>query len=163
MEQTPDYKYSECDLRETKDHRIVVFHDWDIGSLVPDNKENRAALGLDSVESIPIKDLSLSQLQSLRLRGGHQIPTLEEVLQCAAELKIEKPLLLEIKVLHSDAGRNRVIELAKKYRDTHGIEIHFLAFRRNISRSFPQPIDWLQRFADADFRVYQVFRPKTKA
>ena len=161
FEQTPNYKYSECDLRETKDHQIVVFHDWDIGSLVPDNKENRAALGLDYVKSIPLKDLTLSQLQSLRLRGGHHIPTLEEILQCAADLKIEKPLLLEIKVLHSDTGRNRVIELAKKYRDTHGIEIHFLAFRRNISRSFPQPRDWLQRFSDADFRVYQVFRPKT--
>lgn len=163
FEKNADYLYSECDLRETKDNQIVIFHDWDIGDLVPDSPENRAALGVSKVTPIPIKDLTLAELKSLKLQGDYEIPSLEDVLQCAVKLKIQKPLILEIKVLHSDKGRNRVIVLAKKYRDEHGIEIHFSAFRRNVSRSFPRVREWLSQFENAGFRVYQVYRPKTKA
>ena len=30
LESRPGYLYSECDIRETKDNQLVVFHDWDI-------------------------------------------------------------------------------------------------------------------------------------
>jgi len=34
LEANPLYKYSECDLRETRDHQIVLFHDWDLSRVV---------------------------------------------------------------------------------------------------------------------------------
>ena len=160
-EERDDLLYWECDLRETKDQEIVVFHDWDIGELVPDNEANRKALGVDKVGEIPIIDLTLRQIKSLTLKDGQPIPTLEEVLQCGIEHGMKKSLLLEIKLLLTDTGRDKVLELAKNYREKTEAEIHFLAFRRNISRSFPNEQQWLQKFADAEFRVYQTFRPKT--
>lgn len=162
LENDQEYRYSECDLRETKDGEIVVFHDWDIGQLVPNSKHNQKVLGVSHVGPIPINELKMEQIESLELVGGQKIPTLEEVLECAVQLELQKPLLLEIKVLHSDAGRSKAISLATKYRDQSNLEIHFLAFRRNISRSFPDEKAWLKRFAEEGFRVYQVYRPKTK-
>jgi len=161
LESHPEYLYSECDLRETADHEIVIFHDWDLSRLIPDTEENRTAIGAAKIEKQTIQELTLDQIKNLRLRGGEQIPTLEELLCCANELDLKKPLLLEIKLLHSDAGRQKVIELAKKYRDQSNTQIDFLAFRRNIRRSFDDPHEWLGKFKAAGFRVYQVYRDKT--
>jgi len=159
-EHQESWRYAECDIRETKDHQLVVFHDWDISSL-EDTEHNRAALG-ESVSGQAIRDLTLQQIQGLKLNCGNRIPTLEEVLLKAAELKLEKPLLLEFKHLHSKAGREQLFELAKQYRDEHGIEIHFLSFVRNVSICFPDAKEWMARFSENDFRVYQVYRPKTE-
>ena len=157
----PSYRYSECDVRETRDRQLVVFHDWDI-SRVPDPKENREVLG-EAVDDQAVKDLTLRQLQSLRLEGDCQIPTLEQVLDKAIELEPKKPLLLEIKYLHSDQGRQQLLDLARRFRENSRSELHFLAFIRNIHRSFPDPEAWLEEVSQQGFRVYQVYRPKTKA
>ena len=162
LENQESYLYSECDLRETKDQEIVIFHDWDIGRLVPDTIANRAALGVKSIGAIPISELTLKQIKSLKLRDGCEIPTLEEILECGLEHQPKKPLLLEIKLLLTDAARNRMFELASDYRAESNMEVHFLAFRRNITRSFPDERKWLNKFSESGFRVYQVFRPKTK-
>ena len=158
-EASADWKYSECDIRETVDNRLIVFHDWDLAS-VPNSEFNQTVLG-EAVGDQPVNTLTLEQLQRLQLKGGHQIPTLEEVLQVAGRLKLKKPILLEIKLLESDAARYRMIALAKQYRDEHGLEIHFLAFIRNIKLSFNDPAEWLKRISDSGFRVYQTYRPKT--
>lgn len=160
LESRPSYLYSECDIRETKDNQLVVFHDWDLGD-VPSNDRNLRLLGEDFGEQ-PICELTLEQLQGLELEGGCRIPTLEEVLQKAVELEPTKPLLLEVKYLHSDVGRKQLIELAKRYREQSDVEIHFLSFIRNINRSFSDPVQWLQECSSNGFRVYQAFRPKTK-
>jgi len=152
--------YAECDIRETKDNQLVVFHDWDISSL-DDSAENRAAIG-ESISDQAICDLTLKQLQALKLNCGNRIPTLEQVLEKARELKLKKPLLLEFKHLHSDVGREQLFELAVRYRDQHGIEIHFLSFVWSVSTCFPDTKEWMSRFSKNGFRVYQVFRPKTK-
>ena len=159
-ESKPSYRYSECDIRETADNRLVVFHDWDISS-VPNTAENREALG-QSIGQQAVKDLTLQQLQSLRLEGDCQIPTLQQVLDKAVELGPAKPLLLEIKYLHSDQGRQQLLESARRVRDSSQMEVHFLAFIRNIKRSFPEPEAWLDEVSRQGFRVYQVYRPKTK-
>ena len=161
LESDPEYLYSECDLRETADQEIVIFHDWDLSRLVPDTPENRVAIGAEKIDKQTIQELTLLQIKKLRLSGGEQVPTLEELLSCASELDLEKPLLLEIKLLHSDVGRQKAIELAQKYRDQHQMEIDFLAFRRNIRRSFDDPRKSLDKFKAAGFRVYQVYRDKT--
>ena len=158
-ESNDSWLYSECDIRETRDHRLIVFHDWNI-SCVPNSKQNQAALG-QSVGKQAVRDLTLAQIQGLKLKCGSSIPTLEQVLEAARELELKKPLLLEFKHLHSDIGREKLFELAKRYRDETGIDIHFLAFIRNVEICFPDSKAWLQRFSEADFRVYQVFRPKT--
>ena len=159
-ESKPSYRYSECDVRETRDNQLVVFHDWDISS-VPDTKENRDVLG-EAVGQQAVEDLTLQQLQALRLEGGYQIPTLEQVLDKAAELEPKKPLLLEIKYLHSDQARHQLLKLAKRFREDSQTELHFLAFIRNIKRSFPDPKAWLEKVPQQGVRVYQVYRPKTK-
>lgn len=153
------WHYAECDIRETRDHQLVVFHDWDV-SAVPDSPENRTALG-EPVSDQAICDLTREQLQGLKLKCGHGIPTLEEVLLTAVAVQLQKPLLLEVKYLHSDQGRRQLLELAQQYRDSSKVEIQFLGFIRNIQRSFPKPKLWLKQCADAKFRVYQVYRPKT--
>ena len=158
-EASEDWKYSECDVRETLDNRLVVFHDWDLSN-VPNSKFNQAVLG-EAVGQQPINELTLEQLQSLRLEGDSQISTLEEILQAAVRLRPAKPILLEIKLLHSDVARYRLIELAKQYRDENNLQIHFLAFIRNINRSFDDPTEWLDRISKSKFRVYQTYRPKT--
>ena len=160
LESQSAYLYSECDIRETKDNQLVVFHDWDIRT-VPKTELNREAIG-EPVREQPLCELTLEQLQGLQLQGGCRIPTLEEVLQKAVELKPTKPLLLEVKYLHSDVGRQQVIALAKRYRQEGELEIHFLAFIRNINRSFPDPQQWLEECSKNGFRVYQAFRPKTE-
>jgi glycerophosphoryl diester phosphodiesterase len=158
FEASESWMYSECDIRETRDHHLVVFHDWDI-SCVPDSPENQMVLG-EPVRKQAVCDLTLQQIQGLELECGCRIPTLEEILEKACELKIKKPLLLEFKHLHSDGGRERFLELATQYRDQHELEIHFLSFVRNVQICFPDSKAWLERFSKADFRVYQVFRPK---
>ena len=163
LESRPKYLYSECDIRETKDNQLVVFHDWDIRG-VPNTDRNRESLGED-VGKQPVCELTLEQLQGLELEGGCRIPTLEEVLQKAIELKPAKPLLLEVKYLHSKAAGQQLIQSAKQFRSAGQaceLEIHFLAFIRNINRSFPNPEQWLEECSKNGFRVYQAFRPKTE-
>ncbi len=160
-EASAEWAYSECDIRETVDNKLVVFHDWDLSKL-PNSEINQTVLG-ETVGDQPVNQLSLEQLQALRLQGGQQIPTLEEILKTAVRIAPTKPILLEIKLLHSDEARRQLINLAKQYRDEHDLEIHFLAFIRNVKRSFDDPRQWLDRFSESGFRVYQVYRPKTQA
>ena len=160
-EQKNSWLYAECDIRETKDHELIVFHDWDISSL-QNTVNNRRALGED-VSGQPICDLTFEQVSDLNLTCGSKIPTLEQVLTKASELDLKKPLLLEFKHLHSDEARHELLRLAIEYRDQHDSEIHFLAFIRNVERCFPESSKWMKRFEENGFRVYQVFRPKTEA
>ena len=102
------------------------------------------------------------QIQGLRLNCGSKVPTLEQILNRAAELKLKKPLLLEFKHLHSDRAREDLLEMAKNFRDEHGIEIHFLSFIRNVEICFPNAKSWVQKFKQNGFRIYQVYRPKTE-
>ena len=162
IESNRQYQYSECDLRETKDHQIVIFHDADLSRLVPDTPENRSALGVEEIDdSISIEDLTLQQVQNLRLGGGCQIPTLEQFFDCVKETNPQKPILLEIKFLHSEPCCQRVIEMTRDFRDETGFDVNFLAFIYAISYSHSEPRAWLDDFKAAGFRVYQACRPKT--
>lgn len=160
LEQSDTYLYSEFDVRETSDGELVVFHDWDV-SAIPDTPQNRDVLG-GKPGSQAICDLTLNQIQSLELKGGYRIPALDEILTAAKELNLTKPLLVEIKYLKTDQARQKLFESVKQCRDESGLEIHFLAFVRNIKRSYPEPQAWLQKFSESGFRVYQVFRNKEK-
>jgi len=69
----------ECDLRLTKDDRVVVFHDADAGRLCG--------------SPLQIRNATLAELGRLRV-GEHPIPTLESLLTLVAG---RIPLLLEVK------------------------------------------------------------------
>ena len=161
FEHDPRYLYSECDIRETKDHQLIIFHDWDLGQAFPDDEHNRNALETDSISEIPINQLTLNQIQSLNLHGGYKVPTLEEVLVAATRLNLEKPLILEIKLLHSEQAREKLLRLAIHYRKKLNCELNFSSFIRNVNRSFEDPKLWLEKFSRNDFKIYQVYRPKT--
>lgn len=62
--------------------------------------------------------------------------------------------------IQTDAARNRLIELAKQYRDKHGLDINFLAFPDHFRKSFPQPNESLRTFRKNGFRAYTAQRPK---
>ena len=162
LELKPNYLYTECDLRETKDHHIVLFHDWELSRLVPDNEANRLALGVPVIdETVLLKDFTLAEIQSLELKGGSRIPSLNEFFECVREVGPEKPILLELKFFHDQASCSNLIEVTKQFRDETGLEIHFLSFIRNLKRCHSNPKAWLAEFEAAGFRVYQVYRPKT--
>lgn len=55
----------ETDIRLTKDHHLVIFHDANLKRLGAQGR---------------IEDKTLSEIRSLRTKEGHQIPTLEELL-----------------------------------------------------------------------------------
>ena len=70
--------------------------------------------------------------------------------------------MLEFRYLHSDQGREQILDPAGRYRGDHGLDIQLLAFIRNVTRSFPDSSQWLAKLKESNFRVYQVFRPMTQ-
>jgi glycerophosphoryl diester phosphodiesterase len=69
----------EFDLRLSKDKQLVLCHNRNLQKIYGLNKN--------------VEDLSLKELKELSSKNGERIPTLQEVLN----LRIKKPLLLEIK------------------------------------------------------------------
>jgi len=77
----------EVDLRITRDGQVVLFHDDDLKRLA------------DRPETI--ESLSLSEVRKIRLKGGHQIPSLEEFLDLAQNANL---LNLELKTADPFSG-----------------------------------------------------------
>ncbi len=69
----------ECDVHETSDNHFIIFHDNDI-------------------EGKRIAEMSLANVQQVRLRGQYRIPTLEETLElCHGHVLLN----LELKLVYS--------------------------------------------------------------
>lgn len=77
----------EIDVRLTKDSKLIVFHDHSLKRLAGVNKS--------------IKNLSLNEINKIRLKNGTKIPTLEESIDAVGNL----PLLIEGK----EAGWAKVL------------------------------------------------------
>lgn len=103
----------ECDLRLTKDGRIVVFHDADAWRLCG----SRMVIGQSTS----------AELGRLTL-GGHPIPTLESLLQLVAG---RVPLLLEVKV---DGDIWRWIRPLKTALNDYGGPFGLMSFDPRIPR-----------------------------
>ena len=138
LQHHPKFKYLEFDIRETKDNKLVVFHDPLIYRMLPDSgynlavyKELRAQLYKGQPNALSekhqflwrVSDLTLYQLQSLTLKGliphpdaanDFRVPTLERYVD---EFKAiaKKPVVFEIKSLHSGTGRNQFKDTVIKY------------------------------------------------
>jgi len=161
------YAYSEFDVQETYDNQLVVFHDKDFKRMLPYKGANKK-IYKNIIEKIKqrtgkkyhykklrVKLLTLEEIQSLWLKGNYdqRVPTLEDILQLAADLRVTKPMIVEIKRLHSDKGREELFRLVKKYKDEYGdgadlvftkeynypknFSITFLAFPKKFKSSFP--------------------------
>jgi glycerophosphoryl diester phosphodiesterase len=85
----------ELDVRETKDKKLVVFHDEKVDKLTN-------AKGY-------VKDFTLKELKQLKVNGVGEIPTLEEALDFLKDKNIK--ILIEIK---EPGTEERVVEEVKK-------------------------------------------------
>lgn len=162
-----EFSYFEFDLQETLDNQLVIFHDSDFKRMAPNTGLNATAYKsiIHNVylrtgkkyryKKLKVKMLTLSEIKSLFLnaRPEYKIPTLKEVLDFAVINKVTKPMVIEIKKLHSDKGRAQLIELARKYKSEYGdhaaieftpdydyskrLSITFLAFKKAVKYSFP--------------------------
>ena len=164
LQHSPEFHYVELDIQETKDGEIVVFHDTkSLRRLVPKSPENMAVLkpllGVKKFTEIGISDLTLAQVQGLTLAENAKIPTLQMVLDASVRWKLRKPMLIEIKSLHTDTCRAQMISLVASYRDR--LKVDFLAFPAAFRSAFPDPFRWKHALKKHDFRVYTARKPKT--
>jgi glycerophosphoryl diester phosphodiesterase len=85
----------EFDIRRTKDHKIVVMHDSTTGRIAEKN--------------VNVHNVTLTELQKIRLHNGQAIPTLEKVLKLTHG---KKHIVIDIK----DSGVSEELQkLLKKY------------------------------------------------
>jgi len=107
----------ECDIRMTKDHQFVVFHDEDLSRMAKNKRK--------------IKDLNFDELKEITLKKGSKIkdypnltiPTLQEFLDiCSAHQKVA---VVEIKEVHEMTMLTDLIDILDTYIGTQVIIISF--------------------------------------
>ncbi len=87
---TTGAEYVEMDIRRTKDHRLVVFHD-------------------DSINNTKLEELTFRELNTEAEKSGYQVPLFEDVLKlCQGKIKLD----LELK---ETGYEKEVISLVKRY------------------------------------------------
>jgi glycerophosphoryl diester phosphodiesterase len=116
------FKYWETDIRETKDHRLVLNHD---------NKYYGKS----------IRGSNLEDLRKITRKDGSHLATVEEFLMDVEQLAT-KPIMLEVKELHSDKARDKYIKTRSNYRS---LKIEFLAFPKAFKKSFPDKKFWCSK------------------
>jgi len=146
----------EFDVRETKDHQLVVFHDEDLSRVVPKSLHNIAILKTMRFKTLKIQHLTLEQLKKLNLLHDAKIPTLEEVLQASGKWHVKKPLHVEVKLLHSDNGREKFIQTLIRHKKK--LNLMITIFRKNFLKSFPYPKRWLSLLKKHGIKMYQIDR-----
>jgi len=158
LQQKKNFKYVEFDIRETKDHELVVFHDSKIERVIPQNKHNikilTRVLTKNKFEKIRIKDLTLKELRALSIAKDVHVPTLEDILESSVKWNLKKPMHIEIKFLHSDEARYKLIDLIAKYNKK--LDIVLIAFRRHFYKSFPFPARWINILKKNHIEAYQI-------
>jgi len=109
LQKRKDFVYLEFDVRETADHELVVFHDNTLNRMM-----DRGALKLK------VRKLTLKQLQNFRFKDlpDETIPTLEEFIDTCIDLKLSKPMVIEIKEIYSVEGKEKLLALCDYYRES---------------------------------------------
>jgi len=139
----PRFKYLEFDVRETKDEKLVVFHDATIRRMLPDKGYNKAVyktLRSSDYNGKPnelskkpsffwrVSDLTLEQIQSLSLEGRlpqpakpkrFQVPTLKKYIRKFSK-NVTKPVVFEIKKLNTTKGRKDFKQAVIDYTNSIG-------------------------------------------
>lgn len=114
-------QYIEFDVQETKDGELVVFHDKGIArafTMSGVNVMKLKRMGMDVIDT-QLKDLTYEQLQELDVggRAGVKVPTLEAFLGCIREEGACCSVAVEVKHLHTDEARQKLIRLCREYKD----------------------------------------------
>jgi len=158
LQQKKEFKNVEFDVRETKDHALVVFHDNKIERIIPKNRNNlkvlKRVLKKKKFEKIRIKDLTLKEVRRLLIAKDVYVPTLEDVLESSIKWNLKKPMHIEIKFLKSDEARYKLIDLVNKYNKK--LDIVLIAFHRNFYKSFPFPARWINILKKNNIEAYQI-------
>ena len=126
-----------------------------------------------------IKDFTLEELKTFRLWGDYDqtVPTLQEFLDMSRNLGLRKPMIVELKYMYSDIGRQAMFEMVRDYKDHYAVHADiiyedgydfgenittaFLGFKKNFKKSLGSKSNqkiWCQKFIDAG--LYGVFRPR---
>jgi len=158
-----NFHYVELDVQETRDGKVVVFHDMkSIKRLVPRSVGNLKVLAdvlkVKRFEEVTIADLSLKEVKGLVLKDDARIPELEEVFQCSIKHGLKKPILVEVKRIRTDGCREDLVKLLGKYRGV--LAVDFLAFRKNFEMSFPDEVRWGNLMKSEGLRVFTSMRRK---
>ena len=105
-----NFVYLEFDVRETADHELVVSHDSSL---------RRTMCGARSFHRVD--KMTLNQIQAFHFRGYPQerIATLEEFFEAAIDFQLRKPMVIEIKNIHSLAGWEKLLQLVDRYREQY--------------------------------------------
>jgi len=127
----------EFDLRETKDGVLVARHDGSI--LGPTGK------------IFYVEELEFYQLREL----VPEVPTILEVLESIKRFQPRTKVMVEIKHLQSDEGRETMITLVDDLKNTHP-RIWYGAFRKHFRDSFPDNRkEWCKRLKEVvSFDLY---------
>lgn len=125
----PDFRYVEIDIRETKDGELVLFHDDLLNPTFPENVRNGHFLDkltdsdeyLEGPRLVSICDLELAQLKQLTLSSVSRVklPTLADFLHAAKQFHLRRPLIVEMKHLHSEQAKEKMIKLLADFRDDY--------------------------------------------
>lgn len=158
LQHKKNFHYVEFDIRESKDGKLVVFHDSKIERTVPKTKHNllilKSILKKKKFNTIKIKDLPLKIISKLQLEQKAHIPTLKNVLEASVKWKLKKPMKIEIKLIRSDKARYKLIETILNYNKK--LDISLIAFSKNFYKSFPLPSRWIKVFKDNNLKFYQI-------
>jgi len=158
LQQKKKFKNVEFDIRETKDHEIVVFHDSTIKRIIPKNRHNikvlKRVLKKKKFKQIRVKDLTLKEIKKLLIAKDVYIPKLEDVLDASIRWNLKKPMHIEIKSLNSDEARYKLIDLVKRYNKK--LDITLIAFRKNFYKSFPFYPRWINILKKNNIKAYQI-------
>ncbi len=126
IQDSDEFLYLEFDVQETKDQKLVIFHDKTLIRMIPNIGRNRDLYeellnSEDFKRRIPfyrrfasglkVSDLYLEDLKRFWLNDSfsQKIPTLEEFLNYLEKYQIRKPVAIEIKYLRTDKARAELL------------------------------------------------------
>ena len=129
------FEYLEFDVRETKDHEIVVYHGGSKGrifgkdgpastsnAMIPYSAYNKAVyesfnIGI-SWKKVRVKDVTLEQISQFKLYGEYDqfVPSLQEYLQATITFGLRRPLMVELKDIYSIDGRDKLLQIVSSYK-----------------------------------------------
>ena len=178
-----DFLYLEFDIQETKDGKIVVFHDKYIRRMIPYAQnaqeldqiyqEIDASFFKRKFNTIKISDLTYEQLSRLSLKDhpDQKIPTLKSFLETSKSMNLIKPMTVEIKYLKTDRAKLKVIEMMKEFNEDYmndadiifevdydmPFKTGFLAWKSKFKKSYGKDPKWCELIKRAG--LYGVFKP----
>lgn len=135
IQENENYTYLEFDVQETRDGHLVVFHDKTVSRMIPYGQNEQAydnlfddedftsqfKKGKVKFKKLKIIHFNLDELKTLRLAGKYDqsVPTLDEFLEGAEEYNLKKPIIVEIKHLHTEKAKRQLFYTVKDFRDVY--------------------------------------------